>query len=157
MDLDCRTHMPSNCSADYAKVVEHVDQVFTFGTSSEKTALKNQLGMANITHLDDVAGTLRYPLWDWQSLQVRSLGILAHMHRDQSLIPSDWADSNCSLHQAVLSSMMCAMLLRLRTTFLRPPADGALHTPFLPLALILQVTSRMVRTSTRVPFLIPNN
>ena len=64
--------MPKNCSADVIKVIEHVDTVFTFGTASEKNALKAQFGMSAVTHLDDVAGALRYPLWDSQSLSPSS-------------------------------------------------------------------------------------
>lgn len=64
--------MPKNCTADVEAVISHVDTVFTLGSTSQKNALKAQFGMQNVTHLDDVAGALRYPLWNWQSLSVRS-------------------------------------------------------------------------------------
>ena len=64
--------MPQNCSADVIKVIEHVDNVFTSGSVSAQNALKAQFGMSAVTHLDDVAGALRYPLWEWQDLSPSS-------------------------------------------------------------------------------------
>ncbi|KAF8699317.1 Serine protease S28, partial [Rhizoctonia solani] len=64
-----RQYMPKNCSADVQKVVNYVDATFTFGKRSEIQALKETLGMGNLSHVDDVAGALRNPLWYWQSLQ----------------------------------------------------------------------------------------
>lgn len=58
--------MPKNCSADFERVIAHMDDVFTNGTASEQAALKRQFGMQNVTHLDDVAGAMRNPMWDWQ-------------------------------------------------------------------------------------------
>ncbi|KAF9464843.1 peptidase S28 [Collybia nuda] len=67
-----RQNMPSNCSADVQAVISHVDQVFTGKNASAIQALKESFGMGEMTHLDDVAGSLRNNLWDWQSLQVTS-------------------------------------------------------------------------------------
>ncbi|GJE96313.1 serine carboxypeptidase S28-domain-containing protein [Phanerochaete sordida] len=63
-----RQFMPKNCSADVEAVIAHVDKVFTSGTKAEIDALKANWGMQDLTHLDDVAGSLRNNLWDWQSL-----------------------------------------------------------------------------------------
>ncbi|KAJ1307848.1 hypothetical protein OPQ81_001929 [Rhizoctonia solani] len=67
-ELVCQ-YMPKNCSADVQKVVNYIDTTFTFGTCSQIQKLKETLGMGNLSHVDDVAGTLRNPLWYWQSLQ----------------------------------------------------------------------------------------
>ncbi|KAG6850910.1 hypothetical protein H0H93_006736 [Arthromyces matolae] len=64
-----RTHMPANCSADVEAVIAHVDKTFTSNNAIAIQALKQQFGLGNLTHLDDVAGALRNNLWDWQSLQ----------------------------------------------------------------------------------------
>ncbi|CAE6424059.1 unnamed protein product [Rhizoctonia solani] len=64
-----RQYMPKNCSADVQKVVNYVDTTFTFGTRTQIQKLKETLGMGNMSHVDDVAGALRNPLWYWQSLQ----------------------------------------------------------------------------------------
>ncbi|CAE6447253.1 unnamed protein product [Rhizoctonia solani] len=64
-----RQYMPKNCSADVEKVVKYVDTTFTFGTRTQIQKLKETLGMGNLSHVDDVAGALRNPLWNWQSLQ----------------------------------------------------------------------------------------
>lgn len=65
--------MPQNCSADFERVITHMDTVFTLGTKSEQTAFKTQFGMQNVTHLDDVASAMRNFMWDWQSLHVRNI------------------------------------------------------------------------------------
>ncbi|KAG6860254.1 hypothetical protein C0995_013704 [Termitomyces sp. Mi166 len=67
-----RLNMPKNCSADIQAVIAHVDQVFTGTNQTAIQALKNNFGLGNMTHLDDVAGALRNNLWDWQSMQVYS-------------------------------------------------------------------------------------
>ncbi|QRV75298.1 Serine carboxypeptidase S28 [Ceratobasidium sp. AG-Ba] len=64
-----RQYMPKNCSADVEKVVNYVDFTFTFGTRKQIQTLKETLGMGNLSHVDDVAGALRNPMWMWQSLQ----------------------------------------------------------------------------------------
>ncbi|KDQ20234.1 hypothetical protein BOTBODRAFT_142776 [Botryobasidium botryosum FD-172 SS1] len=67
-----RQHMPRNCSADVQRVVSHMDLTFTTGSPSEIDAFKAQLGLSNVTHLDDVATFLSYPLALWQFLDPTS-------------------------------------------------------------------------------------
>ncbi|KAB5588585.1 Serine carboxypeptidase S28 [Ceratobasidium theobromae] len=61
-----RQYMPKNCSED---VINHVDETFMFGTPNQIQALKENFGMGNLSHADDVAKTLRQPIFRWQSLQ----------------------------------------------------------------------------------------
>ncbi|TFY55377.1 hypothetical protein EVG20_g9334, partial [Dentipellis fragilis] len=75
-----RQFMPQNCSADVQAVVQHFDKVFTSGNQSAIDALKDAYGMADVTHLDDVAGALRNNLWDWQNLSPLS-GPGAHFYQ----------------------------------------------------------------------------
>ncbi|KIY73984.1 peptidase S28 [Cylindrobasidium torrendii FP15055 ss-10] len=63
-----RKNMPSNCSADVAAVIAHVDEVFSGNDTAAIDGLKANWGLGGLTHLDDVAGALRNNLWDWQSL-----------------------------------------------------------------------------------------
>ncbi|KAA1473365.1 hypothetical protein DENSPDRAFT_839826 [Dentipellis sp. KUC8613] len=63
-----RQSMPQNCSADVQAVIQHFDQVFNSGNQSAIHALKDTFGMLDVEHLDDVVGTLRNNLWDWQEL-----------------------------------------------------------------------------------------
>ncbi|EKM56517.1 uncharacterized protein PHACADRAFT_183166 [Phanerochaete carnosa HHB-10118-sp] len=63
-----RQNMPQNCSADVEAVIAHIDNVFTSGNQSQINHIKELFGLSELTHLDDVAGALRYNLWDWQSL-----------------------------------------------------------------------------------------
>ncbi|KAG6808517.1 hypothetical protein H0H92_003858 [Tricholoma furcatifolium] len=65
-----RLNMPQNCSADVQAVIAHVDEVFTGTDAAAIQALKDNWGLGDMTHLDDVAGSLRNNMWDWQSLQV---------------------------------------------------------------------------------------
>jgi len=67
-----RQFMPQNCSADVQAVISHVDETFTKGSPAEIQALKDNWGLGVMTHLDDVAGSLRNNLWDWQSLSPTS-------------------------------------------------------------------------------------
>ncbi|KDR84025.1 hypothetical protein GALMADRAFT_54306 [Galerina marginata CBS 339.88] len=67
-----RNNMPANCSADVQAVISFVDKTFTGKNATAIQAIKENFGLGNMTHLDDVAGALRNNLWDWQSLQVTS-------------------------------------------------------------------------------------
>ncbi|TFY82708.1 hypothetical protein EWM64_g1304 [Hericium alpestre] len=67
-----RQFMPENCSADVQVAVKYWDDVYTSGNSSAFAALKEQYGMADVVHPDDVTGALRNNLWDWQSLSPNS-------------------------------------------------------------------------------------
>jgi hypothetical protein len=53
--------MPKNCSADVVAVINHVDTVFTLGTAKQKQALKENWGLGDLEHLDDVAGARELP------------------------------------------------------------------------------------------------
>lgn len=82
-----RENMPQNCSADIQVAIQHIDTVFTSGSTSDQKALKDLFGLGAVTHLDDVAGVsvlqpygrwseltinlqaLRNNLWTWQSDQ----------------------------------------------------------------------------------------
>ncbi|KAH8830287.1 serine carboxypeptidase S28-domain-containing protein [Flagelloscypha sp. PMI_526] len=50
-------------------VITYVDKVFTGKNQTAIQELKENWGLGDMTHLDDVAGALRNNLWDWQSLQ----------------------------------------------------------------------------------------
>ncbi|KAK7062118.1 peptidase S28 [Favolaschia claudopus] len=65
-----RLFMPANCSADVERVISHIDQVFEGNDQHAIQAIKNSFGMGDVTHLDDVAGSLRNNLWDWQGLSL---------------------------------------------------------------------------------------
>ncbi|PPQ68264.1 hypothetical protein CVT26_006180 [Gymnopilus dilepis] len=67
-----RLFMPKNCSADVEAVIAHVDKTFSGKDATAIQALKENWGLGDMTHLDDVAGALRNNLWDWQSLQPTS-------------------------------------------------------------------------------------
>ena len=55
-----RQFMPANCSADVQAVIAHVDQVFTNGSDVEIQTLKDNWGLGNMSHLDDVAGACEF-------------------------------------------------------------------------------------------------
>ncbi|KAF9535131.1 serine carboxypeptidase S28-domain-containing protein [Crepidotus variabilis] len=65
-------NMPRNCSADVQKTIQHIDTVLMGENQTAIQEVKNIFGLTNVTHLDDVAGSLRNNLWDWQSLSVTS-------------------------------------------------------------------------------------
>ncbi|PBL02968.1 hypothetical protein ARMGADRAFT_279728 [Armillaria gallica] len=67
-----RQNMPQNCSADVAAVIAYVDDVFSGDNTTAINAIKDIFGLSEMIHLDDVAGSLRINLWDWQSLQPTS-------------------------------------------------------------------------------------
>lgn len=67
-----RQNMPQNCSADVATVIAYVDDVFSGDNTTAINATKDIFGLSEMSHLDDVAGSLRINLWDWQSLQPTS-------------------------------------------------------------------------------------
>ncbi|KAF9480682.1 hypothetical protein BDN70DRAFT_856398 [Pholiota conissans] len=67
-----RQNMPANCSADVQAVIAFVDKTFSGRNTTAIQALKDNWGLGNLSHVDDVAGALRNNLWDWQSLQVTS-------------------------------------------------------------------------------------
>lgn len=48
--------MPANCSADVQAVISRVDKTFLSGNATAIQAMKENFGLGNMTHLDDVAG-----------------------------------------------------------------------------------------------------
>lgn len=64
--------MPQNCSADYAAVIEHVDDVFINGSDEDKVALKELFGVEALEYDDDAAQAISSPIWAWQSINFRS-------------------------------------------------------------------------------------
>lgn len=64
-----RKFMPANCSADVYAVIQHIDAVFQSNNETAIQTIKDAFGMAELSHLDDVAGALRNNLWTWQQLQ----------------------------------------------------------------------------------------
>ena len=51
-----RLFMPKNCSADVEAVIAHVDKTFSGKDATAIQALKENWGLGDMTHLDDVAG-----------------------------------------------------------------------------------------------------
>jgi hypothetical protein len=51
-----RQNMPKNCSADVQTVISHIDKTFTGKDTKAIESIKDMFGMADLTHLDDVAG-----------------------------------------------------------------------------------------------------
>ncbi|KAI0293151.1 peptidase S28 [Multifurca ochricompacta] len=69
-----RLTMPKNCSNDIQAVIAHWDQVIASGNTTAFDELKTSFGMGGVVHQDDVVGTLRNPLWNWQELSPTSGG-----------------------------------------------------------------------------------
>jgi hypothetical protein len=68
-----RLFMPKNCSADVQATIAHIDQVLQHGTIAEQQKIKDNFGFGQMKWNDDVAGTLRNNLWDWELLAVRQI------------------------------------------------------------------------------------
>ena len=47
--------MARNCSKDVSLVIDHVDNVLTYGTTANKLALKRMFGLGSLEHDDDFA------------------------------------------------------------------------------------------------------
>jgi len=45
-----------NCSSDIQAVIKHIDTVFKGNDKSAINAIKDNFGLTNLTHVDDVAG-----------------------------------------------------------------------------------------------------
>ncbi|KAJ6436345.1 putative extracellular serine carboxypeptidase [Purpureocillium lavendulum] len=60
--------MPRNCSADFKKIIAHVDDVLFKGSPAEKAKLKSMFNMTDSVD-DEFAGALSDPLGDWQDVQ----------------------------------------------------------------------------------------
>ncbi|KAH7309745.1 endoprotease endo-Pro [Stachybotrys elegans] len=64
--------MPQNCSKDFSAIIDHIDKVFTRGSTKEKVALKELFGVQELDHDDDAAQSISSPVWVWQSIQLNS-------------------------------------------------------------------------------------
>lgn len=61
--------MPRNCSADYRKIIANMDKVLLYGTEAEKRTLKVDMGFDETTADFNVAASMNYNLYGWQSHQ----------------------------------------------------------------------------------------
>lgn len=52
--------MPQNCSTDVEAVISFVDKTFAGKNATAIQALKENWGLGDMTHLDDVAGARMY-------------------------------------------------------------------------------------------------
>ncbi|POS74116.1 serine carboxypeptidase S28 [Diaporthe helianthi] len=64
--------MPTNCSADVSKVIEHIDSILLGDDEQAKQALKEKFGLGGIVHDDDFASALQNGPWLWQAHDVSS-------------------------------------------------------------------------------------
>ena len=67
--------MPANCSKDVSLVIDHIDSVFTNGSSSEQQDLKNMFGLGELEHNDDFGAAIENAPWLWQSNQFYASGV----------------------------------------------------------------------------------
>ncbi|KAL1734330.1 peptidase S28 [Schizophyllum commune] len=66
-----RQNMPQNCSADVQAVITYIDDIAAKNDTDALNKIADDFGLSDIAdHFDDVVGTLRYNLWDWQSLSI---------------------------------------------------------------------------------------
>ena len=87
-----RQFMPKNCSADVQAVIALFDKVFTSGTSAEQAALKEQYGMSDVTHADDVTGACAYLCSSFSSCW---LSFRANTHLVQQCATTCGTGKNC--------------------------------------------------------------
>jgi hypothetical protein len=59
--------IPRNCSSDVKKVVSYIDQVFADGDQEKIGALQAYFGLPQLSHPDDFAYWVSYPLQQWQT------------------------------------------------------------------------------------------
>ncbi len=55
-----RQNMPANCSADVQAVIAHVDKIFNGRNTAAIQALKDNWGLGNLSHVEDVAGACKW-------------------------------------------------------------------------------------------------
>ncbi|KAL7794264.1 peptidase S28 [Trichoderma ceciliae] len=60
--------MPKNCTADYAQIIQHIDQVLLGSNDKAKGELKNLFGLGNLEHNEDFAAALNNGLYTWQNV-----------------------------------------------------------------------------------------
>ncbi|ODA80554.1 hypothetical protein RJ55_03513 [Drechmeria coniospora] len=86
--------MPRNCSADFRKVIAHVDRVLRDGPTEKRQRLKNLFGFGNLTHDDDFASSLIGGLVGWQGTQFYT-GYTG-LHRMCDYVENKWPGSKSS-------------------------------------------------------------
>ncbi|KAL3959550.1 hypothetical protein ACCO45_004667 [Purpureocillium lilacinum] len=64
--------LPRNCSADYRRVISHVDKVLAEGTPEKRQRLKDLFGFGDLKHDADFASAIVGGLGAWQSQQFYS-------------------------------------------------------------------------------------
>ncbi len=64
--------LPRNCSADYRRVIAHVDKVLAEGTPEKRQRLKDLFGFGDLKHDADFASAIVGGLGAWQSQQFYS-------------------------------------------------------------------------------------
>nr|XP_036589823.1 serine carboxypeptidase S28 [Colletotrichum truncatum]KAF6801828.1 serine carboxypeptidase S28 [Colletotrichum truncatum] len=70
--LPIQKGMPQNCSRDFERMIDHIDNVLLSGKDDEIYQLKKKFGMQDLSHNDDFASALVGPLGLWQSIQLDS-------------------------------------------------------------------------------------
>ncbi|GKT44832.1 putative extracellular serine carboxypeptidase [Colletotrichum spaethianum] len=70
--LPIQKGMPQNCSRDFERMVDYIDNVLVTGTEDEVFSLKKKFGLQDLAHNDDFASALVGPLGYWQSIQLYS-------------------------------------------------------------------------------------
>ncbi|KAF6807958.1 serine carboxypeptidase S28 [Colletotrichum musicola] len=68
--LPIQQGMPKNCSRDFERMIDYVDNVLVSGTEDEVYSLKKKFGLQDVAHNDDFASALVGPLGFWQSIQL---------------------------------------------------------------------------------------
>ncbi|KAH8896497.1 serine carboxypeptidase S28 [Thozetella sp. PMI_491] len=67
--LPIQNGMPRNCSADFARIAERIDEVIQRGNATEIKALQKLFGAEQLEHADDFSGMFGNVLGEWQSVQ----------------------------------------------------------------------------------------
>ncbi|KAK1540561.1 serine carboxypeptidase S28 [Colletotrichum paranaense] len=70
--LPIQNGMPKNCSRDFERIIDHVDNVLLTGSDDEIYSLKKKFGLQDLAHKEDFASALVGPLGYWQSIQLYS-------------------------------------------------------------------------------------
>lgn len=60
--------MPKNCTADYVKIIDHVDGILLGNNKKAKTELKTLFGLEAVEYDDDFAAALVSGLYTWQNV-----------------------------------------------------------------------------------------
>ena len=60
-----RQNMPRNCSSDVQAVISYIDKTFSGRNKTAINAIKDNFGLGELDHLDDVAGARTSRLLPW--------------------------------------------------------------------------------------------